>query len=301
MNSQAMKTFLADFFAKRTWLVLAAPIVLGLALVTNVSQDGGGPNTAAIGLLILLAGAVVTLGLNLAGYDAQSGPIAEQISPSDSGQALVERWMRRSRYYRYVGGAVGFVLGVGFMVNGDASPALLGLLGGIALGGAMAELHVLRRRGDGARVADMSVRNVDDYTLRSDSIALAVAALGGLFLGAISLFGSADGGLVPLAWGATAITVVIAVMALQRLVVTRARPALSADMREADDVLRYLAATQGFTRPAIAVALLSLAFGVASLGDDLDLLVLALGVGGIVWYVRSRQTSIPDLVRMAAR
>ena len=98
-------------------------------------------------------------------------------------------------------------------------------------------------------------------------------------------------------WGSfwpamAALVAVAAATAMQRAVVVRRRPALSDDLRRADDVMRRLAATQGFTRPAIAFALVMLSQGLATFGNSttVTVAVLALWMLAIAWYAASRQS-----------
>ncbi len=77
-----------------------------------------------------------------------------------------------------------------------------------------------------------------------------------------------------------------AVGCVERLGVIRPRPALSRELRDADNLLRYLAATQGFTRPAIGLGVVLLAQSVNALGTAsgygaVSFLLWLLGLPGI--------------------
>ncbi len=284
------------------WMLLTVPVVASVALVSTGEPQLGVTivflTIAGIGLLSLIA--------KLAGIDVQSREIAIEMTlgddASDMKQALFERWLRRSRHYRYVGGTIGLILGVGFANNGGLTEALFGLFGGIAAGGALAELHVLQRRKAGPRAADLSTRQLNDYTSRSDSITMAAITIVSLATGAAALLTTQAPGSRSLVLAGTSIAIVALTVGLQSIVTTRPRPAVDDELRKADDLLRHLAATQGFARPAIAVALMSLAFAVGDLGSDplLGLAAFAIGLAGIVWYVRSRQTAVVDISRRSS-
>ncbi len=107
---------IADFFVRRRWLLVAIPI-LAMTLLVSVSDSGESATFGSILFLAVAAVALTVLALNLAGYDPDADQVATDLVTSPSGQALVARWLRRSRYYRFVGGAVGFVLGFGFVAN----------------------------------------------------------------------------------------------------------------------------------------------------------------------------------------
>jgi len=277
---------------RRPWLALLVPIVLITLLVAGSAPvTGAGPLTWVLVLFGLMAATVLAgLVLKLAGFDPEAEDLAARISSTDVGQALLARWIRRSRYYRYVGGAVGFVLGFGMVDNGDLVPLAVGILSGITVGGALAEVHAGRRGRSSTGSADLSGRRIADYVRRADVVVLGavgcvatvVAVMGAVLPGADQ--GSA------IWWAVAAVLTVGATGALLRLVTVRARPALSTELREADDLLRFLASTQGFTRPAMALSAVLLAQAINSLGADDGYSVAAavLWLLGLFWYRSSR-------------
>jgi hypothetical protein len=297
MRGIAVKRF-TNYLVRQRWLLIAFPIVAGSAFLVAAPQGEG----AAVWLIALLAFAALVLSvlvLNLAGHDPEAEEVAALLLEESSAQALVARWLRRSRYYRFVGGATGFVTGVGFVDNGNWVPVLLSSLAGVAIGGMLAEVHVLRRRSSSARSAGLTARRVGDYVKRADQIALVA-------LGCAALLSSVAGLVVDTAdqanairWGVVALIAVASAGALQRLVTIRQRPGLSPQLRQADDLLRHLAATQGFTRPTMALSAALLAESVNSLGTEgvysgIALLLWLLGIG---WYLSSRQ----DRAHLAGR
>lgn len=292
-----MKRILIRLLSIPPWFLLLLPLAISAILLTN-GVDG--PSTViAVGMGTALVVGLLAFIANLAGLDPQSGEIAHELATGQLERDLLERWLRRSRHYRYVGGTVGLVLGLGFEDNGGLEEGLVGLLAGIAIGGALAELHILGSRQTKTRSADLTRRRLSDYVSRSDSVAMAAIALAGLATLAAALVGDPLPSGHSLTYGVISIAIVGATLGLQTMVVRRARPAVSEELRRADDLLRRLAATQGFARPAIAVALISLSAGVADLGnsEDLDLVVFVLAVAGLVWYARSRQGAIARIAR----
>ncbi len=282
---------LADFLVRRRRLLLVFPIVtLMLLFLVAAPEDGG---IGFLGTLALYgAGAVVltVLLLNLAGHDPDAGELAAHLVPTPPGQALLARWLRRSRYYRFIGGTVGFVLGVGFVDNGQVVPILIGFLAGVTAGGGLAEVHALRRHRSSARNAELTNRQIADYVERVDLFALGGVAIGAVVASAAALVLSSADLSAAVRWGLAALVTVAATAALQWLVVMRPRPALPVELRETDDLLRYLAATHGFTRPAMGLGVILLAQSVNALGtaSGYGAVAFLLWLLGLAWYMSSR-------------
>ena len=291
----------------RPWLILlviptAAIVALLFGRISDAEQTSAefwSSTVFAILLLSMFGIALLSLLASLAGIDPQSTEIAGRIANSELKQQLLERWLKRSRHYRFVGATVGFIIGIGFTENGDLSRALFGLFCGIAIGGAFAELHVLSGRKSGARSAELTSRRLSDYTAKGDTVAMGGIAVVSIATIIVAFITTPPSSGRPLFLAVVALVIVVLARALQYIVTTRPRPAVSKDLRDADDLLRRLAATQGFARPAIAVALMALAVAVADLGtnDLLDLAAFAIGLAGVIWYVRSRQAAILDIAR----
>lgn len=282
---------LADFLVRRRWLLVGFPILTFMLLfLVAVPEDGG---AGFLGTVVLYgAGAIVltVLLLNLAGHDPDAEELAAHLAPTSPAQALLARWLRRSRYYRFVGGAVGFVLGVGFIDNGQVAPILIGFLAGVTAGGGLAEVHALRRHRSSARNADLANRQIADYVKRVDLFSLGGVAIGaGVASTAALVLSAADRG-AAVRWGLAALATVAATGALLRLVAMRPRPALSAELREADDLLRHLATTHGFTRPAMGLSAGLLAQSVHALGTapGYGVATFVLWLLGLAWYMSSR-------------
>ncbi len=288
-------TGILDRLVRVRFLLLLAPIVV-LLVASPAGGDGLGQGSTAIALGSL-ALFCLSLGLNLAGYDPDAPAIASKLSEDPAGQALLERWLRRSKRFRFVGGAAGFVISLGVLADGNLFQILLFVLLGIAVGGGLAEIHVFRRRSGGSRLADLAVRHVADYTTRTDRWALIAIAVFAIALAVVSLVASAEARGFVVFSSLAALLVAAVAGALQRLVVVRPRPALPDALRSADDLLRRLAATRGFTRPAIALGAGLLAQALGRLGTDVAIAAAVLfAIASLAWYVSSRQSQIRPAV-----
>lgn len=132
-----------------------------------------------------------------------------------------------------------------------------------------------------------------DYTLAPDRIALAAVGVLSMALFAARsaglLAGSASAALVPSA-------IALATLAFQYAVVVRRRPALSPDLRGADDMIRRLAATRGFARPGIAAAIAALAYALQPEGSPMDWVQLGLLLVAVGWLFSGREARSPKLL-----
>ncbi len=281
---------LVDAASRRRWPLTVVAFILILIPFVVV---GPATESARITTLVLaLAGLafLFLLAVNLSGRDPDAEARALEVAPDPLSAALFARWMRRSKHFRFVGGLAGGIIGLAF-ADGSLMPVLIGVLAGIAVGGAAAEIHSFGRRGSSTQSADMSVRHLGDYVTRTDSVALAmIAAVSIVMIASVLLGAVGDVGIV---WAATtALLAVASAVSMQWAVSVRRRPALSPDLRRADDLMRRLAATQGFTRPAIAFALVMLSQGLAMLGNSIAVTsaVLLLWTLAVAWYVASRQS-----------
>ncbi len=279
-------------------------IVLLVVLVGSALVAFGPESSVTAALVLGVVGAalvllVVLLAVNLSGSDPDAERRAsdaigvdpagsDPASPDPASVALLGRWLRRSRHFRFVGGLAGFILQFGLATNGVSWASLtIGVFGGIAAGGALAEVHSWRRR-SGPRVADLARRRLRDYARPVDLAAVSAVAVGAI---ALLTWGWIDGGSATGAVAAAAALAVVGALAVMlRLIVLRPRPALDPTLRQADELMRRLAATRGFTRPAIAlgVTLVAVALDRAGAGDNA---VGLLWLAAIAWYWTSRQTS----------
>lgn len=238
------------FFARST-LEPASPeampsLVGDLAIVTAV--------------LVLLGLLLLTMSLSLAGVDPDADEFASAAAPGELGERLLRRWLHRVRWRRWVGGLVGMLSGptisllfesvdLGFVYSG---------LVGLTLGSLSSELHHIRRGRDSARVADLTVRHISDYANSTDQKALGVCGAAAVATLAYALVSPASTG-----WAVGAVAVLLVAIAMQQRVALRRRPALTTELREADDLLRAIAISRGIARPAIALALASIGIALA--------------------------------------
>ena len=287
--------------ARHRWPVLISGAVVVVVPFLIVQESGRASRPAIAVLFVVLAAFVFLFAVNLSGWDPDAGSVAADMVPDPLSQRLLTRWLRRSKHFRFVGGAAGLVTGLAFVSNG-LGPMLVGLLGGIAIGGAAAELRNVRPDKGTTRNADMSARRLTDYASRIDTAALATLAATAVLMVGWGLTSSHGAAVTTATSGIAVLVTVGATAAMQWIVVNRRRPALPADLRRADDLMRRLAATHGFTRPAIAFAILLVVRGLEAFDDSTatTILTLALVALAIGWYVGSRQSRSNLLASAAA-
>ncbi len=284
-------TRLADLLARSRWPLLVLPVVVSVFLLRS-SGDGAVPviATAIFGLVLLaLVGVLIA---NLSGRDPDAEQRAAGLDSDPAAVALLARWLQRSKHFRFVGGTAGFIIGFSF-VDGNLMTLVLSVLAGIALGGALAEAHSLFRRPARTASADIIIRDPGQYTDRGDTLAMAAIAIMAFALSVFAALSDSTSARSALLAGVTALAVILTTLLFQRVVVTRRRPALPERLRRADDLMRRLAATLGFTKPAIALALGLLAQSVYWLGSSgLNAVgAVLLWAAAFGWYVSSRQST----------
>ena len=284
---------LLDTLAAKRWLLPVLAFAGAILPLAVVSPDGASPRWLLLTAIALLVPLLVILGVNLSGRDTDAVRRARTVVAEPVAVALLSRWLRRSRHFRFVGGLAGAIVGASF-ADGSLVPVLVWMLAGIAIGGALAEVHSLRRgpgRRAEPRTVDITVRRLADYAPRIDLLALGiVGGVAGAILVAMAV--GVDAGRAPAPAASLALATVAAVVTMQWSVVVRARPALAPELRQADDLMRRLAASQGFARPgiALAVALLARALSGMGPGRQWPALVILLGLVALAWYAASRQS-----------
>lgn len=274
----------------RAWLTVVAFFGILFPFLVVAPQGEGSRITAAVLLSLAAVGLTFVLAINLSGRDPDAETRALDVAFDPFAAALFARWLRRSKHFRFVGGLSGATLGLAF-AEGNLAPVLVGLLAGIAVGGAMAEVHFLGHRHTSPRSADITLRRLSDYVTRTDTAALITITVAAFAMIAIAVADRSDQP-KPLWSAVAALAAVLATTGMQWAVVVRRRPALSVDLRRADDLMRRLAATQGFTRPAIAFALVMLSQSLATFENSITItiIVIALWILALAWYVASRQS-----------
>jgi hypothetical protein len=210
----------------------------------------------------------------LAGDDPDVPQLAARLASDADQRLLLERWMRRARWARTVGGICGVLVWMlGTRTEGDL---LMCGVGGIALGAMLAEIHhVAPPRG--TRTASLDVRSIDDYLMTADRrrmVAVGTLSVAALAIGVIV-------GEAATAWsGVAGLGVLLAARLVQWRVASRPRPAVADRIRRADDLARELAIGRGLARPATYFGLAVLARGAFVLSQRLWPFVL---VGIACW------------------
>jgi hypothetical protein len=259
---------------------IAVVVTLGALLVT-ARTNGTDRWTAGRIVAVVLFGALavfvlVVLLRHLAGIDNEATDIAAGLATDPEQQRLLARWLQRARWARWVGGFCGLLAWM-LATNGKGDVLVFGTAG-IALGAVAAELHHLRRA-RGPRTARLEVRTVDDYLLPYDAGQMTLVALVALVFGVATVWSTRTR---PATWWALAAVAVIALTRLaQWRVATRARPALSASLTRADDLVRELAIGRGLARPATFLSVALLARAGFTLGSTQSLFGALFGV--VAW------------------
>lgn len=264
-------------------LVLSV-FVLAVMLLLPIRAGGERTDGPHLWLVLNLTVAVVlvfyvllSLGVQLAGVDADAPELAQHLAAHPEQQRLLTRWLERARWARFVGGFAGLVACL-LATNFQGSLLLFGA-GGIYLGAMIAELHHARRPA-GPRVARIEVRRVGDYLTTRDLRWMVGVGIVAAVLGFLGLW---DGDTRSASWWALAALAALGLTRLmQERVVTRARPAVSPELTCADDLARELAIGRGLARPATYLGLAMLAEATDSLTPLLG--DLASFLGTVCWF-----------------
>ena len=223
-------------------------VVAGIALIAIATLASRGQAVLEVVSVALAVAVAVGFGLQLAGFDGEAEDIAHGLTTDPDQQRLLERWLVRARWARFVGGFCGvLVWALATMTKGDL--LLLGA-GGIAAGAMFAELHHVHRR-PGPRTARLDVRRVDDYLLTQDRNRMIGVAVTAVAVGAIAI------AIRPIAawWTLGALGILGVARVMQQRVAGRSRPAAAPKLIRADDLARELAIGRGIARPATYFAL----------------------------------------------
>ena len=312
------------WFTLRGYPLVIVVMVLGVLFVVPATSGGNGdsggiawvPAIVLAVALVLVCGALYTLGRNLAGYDPDAARIAERLSGDEASRRLLTRWLQRARWRRWLGGFLGVVVGVLLSDNEGLGPVVLMGFVGIMAGSLSAELHHWRRAaGPGARAADLTRRHLGDYTVAGEqwlvgllaAVALgvlAIEALGadvsGVGVPGVKLSSDSAGTVAGTAWpwASAALGVAAVVLVMQWRIVTRRRPALPAELRRADDLARRLAVSRGVAQPGMTLLLTLVGealsqIGLRAIGGTCQLLAVGLWIG-------TRRLGLDKLLRAPA-
>lgn len=271
-------------------VVFGIAVVVVLASTLVAATDIGG--SISIGFVLVLLFAIVAGGASVLGIIARrdSGELAEvpQLITTSQQAAVLERWISRARWGRAVGGFAGVTAAFIATDGGGFSELLVLGAGGIAAGTIAVESHHLRRRRRGVATATLDVRSVRSYLDRGDAVLMAASAL--VLAGtALTLLVIAPGR--TMWWVAIGAVALAIVLAGQQLVARRARPAVSTELRRADDLARALAISHGLARPGVVIVLACCAqglIGVESHGvaGTVGLVLLCAALG--MWWSNRR-------------
>ncbi|MEO7369372.1 MAG: hypothetical protein ABI949_17180 [Ilumatobacteraceae bacterium] len=281
-----------------TWrgaTAIAIAVLVGAGLLTVRVSSGGEPGStdawmtvAIVALLAMVVFVGLGLVLQLAGVDSEAPAIAQHLSADPQQQRLLQRWLERARWARFVGGLAGLLVWfLGTMAKGDI---LMFGSGGIAIGAVFAEMHHIRRAG-GPRTARVQVRGVSDYLLERDARWM-------IGVGAVALVAAATGARsadtrAATWWGLGSCAALGLARLAQHRVVTRGRPAVSESLTRADDLARELAIGRGLARPATFFALALVARSCFALEPTIGDVARVLGVAAwitafVLWWQNRR-------------
>jgi hypothetical protein len=239
-------------------------------------------------LLTILFYVLLSLGLQFAGVDDDAPVIAQGLASEPEQQRLLQRWLERARWARFVGGFAGVLAWfLGTQAHGDL--LVLGT-GGIAAGAILAELHHVRRP-SGPRTARIEVRTVNDYLSRRDARLMTGVAGAAAVVAVVGVWRNDTRSATW--WGIGALIALGVVRLAQQRVATRARPAVSDTLTRADDLARELAIGRGLARPATFFALALMAQGCSELEPVLGGAAGALSIAAwlcalVLWWQNRR-------------
>jgi hypothetical protein len=276
----------------RVGLALGGPVLaLAVILVARPADQSSTGWFVVVGLLALL-GLVALFGVRdlarmFRADDPEATAIAARLGERSEQRFLIERWLRRSRRHRNIGGAAGVVGGL--IAGGIPGLILFGLIG-LTAGSLLSELHLIGpdRLSAGHRTAGLQRRSLASYwNLRHQvAMALVAATAAGLIVG--DRLGRLGFGFRP-GWAVAAIAAVAAALGLQWRVAARRRPALPSSLRKSDNLVRALAITQGIANPTLS---LSLAFVGQSLWESNSVLAAAAWIAALMLYWGGRRLGL---------
>jgi hypothetical protein len=245
-------------------------------------------NIVSIRIISILIGVVLLAGLGTAALlfsmPAPRAPHDLPEDPTSPTRQLIDRHLSRVTWFRRVGAFFGLALAIEVgaiwysrvgISTGETSlfadvlamPMLGSLAGAIA-----AETYNLRRRYRGARVVDLADRR-GRYRLESNARRFRIWAAVAIITTVIAALGQATI-LLPM----VAVLTLAAVETWVRFVELRARPALTASLAEADDLIRRWA-TERLDRSGYGIAVLLTGWGLIGALHPPNSITLATVIG----------------------
>jgi hypothetical protein len=236
--------------------------------------------------------------------------LAAANATSPAGQALLHRFISRSRRFRLFGGLAGITVSIVITATRTDASFTIGLLpalAGAVAGSILAEAFRIRSA-NGPRTASLGVRQDIDYSdptadsreriLGGVTVTLTVLAFAQQNWSAASLFLVVVGASLLRRWA-------------QHRVVMRGRPAMEPDLTKADDQVRRMAVRHGLARPMVTLMALLVSSQAAILGSAYEdpslprqaagLISLALAIAGVVWWWTNRNFGAPSVNRARGR
>ncbi|MFN2389910.1 MAG: hypothetical protein ABR575_09955 [Actinomycetota bacterium] len=247
------------------------PVEIVLILVP-IALVVAGLGHVEIVLIFVPVALFVALGVGIARMarrdEADEWAGAHGLALSETTRPLVVGYLTRSRRFRLTGALVGLVVPFGTEIPG------LEMIAGYLIGALIAELTQDRLRAEGGMAASLSPRVLSDYVPAYVTVILRAAAVGGVALGSLLLWGPARASdlgpprvtALAAAVGAVALPPVIEL--LLKRVVARPQPAVSSELVRADDAIRsaslHAAAGAGIAVSLLLLGTVAFAAGVAS-------------------------------------
>jgi hypothetical protein len=270
-------------------VAVAAGVLLSSALLLAVreSTDGTTTGSGVVGAVVVVAAlllGVAAIVQMLSGDPAAARHDAATFTGDPDQRDLLARWLTRARWARAVGGCSGVVWWI--LSSNGSGDILLCAFGGIAIGAMIAELHHVRRR-PGPTSASLDVRSLDDYL---DTDARSSMRMAAMIAAAAAVVGVIGGHASTVAWAASGLVVLGAVVAVQHRVAVRPRPGVADRFRRADDLVRWLAVSRGLAQPGTVLTLALAAHALWILQDDGigELSAIAIWLVALVNWWRSR-------------
>lgn len=246
---------------RSAWVVPVALIAAAAILIIPARSSGGlewSSATALGAVFFLFALALTAVVSSLAGVDPEADEHSERLIDGNIGQRLLQRWLHRVRWRRYVGGVIGVILGLWWTVIADGQAFFVIAIGAVALASLSTELHHLRPDRHRARTAELTQRRLGDYTKATHQLVLAGIALVAAGMAGFGVVAKPEDRWASAVWALLAVVTVALTVGLQWRAATRRRSALPAEVRRADDFIRRLAVQNGIAQPGTALALLLL-------------------------------------------
>ncbi len=279
--------------------IASAVLVVAGSQTESTATQGGGSTAWGLlllaGVLALVAGAIAYL---LFSDDREATAVATRLAAEPDSVALIDRWLRRARFARNLGGLAGLIVWVGTWTNGmNGSTLVVCGMGGVLLGAVASELHRARPVA-GPRTASLRPRTIASYLVSRDQRRTVILTAAWIATGWVAFGADSNGAL----WlSGLAIATLAGVRVLQWRIAARPRPALPDRMLAADDLVRELAITRGLAQPsntfvlALFVPTLPL-LDASPIGPWVDPLIVVAFVLSVWWWAKNKRLGLDWLL-----